>query len=194
VRKLVLSMFMSLDGYIAGRNGEFIPPDWSDDLERHWSGYALARAGHLLYGRVNFLFNKGFWEPADGDPNSPAASIAYAGTMNRLPKTVFSKTLDGDPGWNGTLVRDDLPDAVARLKAAGEGDLFMFGGADIAQIFVAQDLIDEYRLMVTPNLLGDGKRLFEPGFGRIDLELIESLRLDTGAVILHYRRSQSGRD
>jgi len=61
MRKLVLAMFTSLDGYVAGSKGEFIPPTWFDDLERDWSGYALARAGHLLYGRVNFLFNKGFW-------------------------------------------------------------------------------------------------------------------------------------
>src|SRR5882762_10247864 len=116
MRKLVLAMFTSLDGYIAGSKGEFIPPTWSDDLERDWSGYALARAGHLLYGRVNFLLNKGFWEPAASDPSSPAASIAHAGTMNKLPKTVFSTTLTGHPGWNATVVRDDLPAVVARLK------------------------------------------------------------------------------
>jgi len=65
--------------------------------------------------------------------SSPAASIAHAGTMNKLPKTVFSTTLPDDPGWNATVVRDDLPAVVARLKEKGEGDLFMFGGAGIAQ-------------------------------------------------------------
>lgn len=106
--KLVLSMFTSLDGYIEGPRGEFRSPAWSDDVERHWSGYALERAGHLLYGRTNFLFNKEFWSAAETDPTSPAAGIAFSGTMNRLPKTVFSTTLAGDPGWNATLVKDDL--------------------------------------------------------------------------------------
>src|SRR5690349_18399948 len=151
--KLVLSMFTSLDGYIEGLNGTFVPPAWSDDLARHWSGYALERAGHLLYGRVNFLFNKGFWTAAETDPKSPAAGIAYAGTMNRLPKTVFSRTLAGDPGWNATLVKDDVAGAVAKLKKAGERDLFSFGGAGLANSLVALDLVDEYRLMVTPTLL-----------------------------------------
>src|SRR3546814_9030483 len=82
--KLVLSMFTSLDGYIEKPGGVFAPPAWSDDLERHWSGHALERAGHLLYGRTNFLFNKGFWGAAETDPESPAAGIAYADTMNRL--------------------------------------------------------------------------------------------------------------
>lgn len=189
--KLVLSMFTSLDGYIEGPNGTFVPPAWSDDLGRHWSGYALERAGHLLYGRTNFLFNKGFWSAAETDPNSPAAGIAYAGTMNRLPKTVFSTTLTGDPGWNAALVKDDIAGAVAKLKAHGKGDLYSFGGAGLANSLVALDLVDEYRLMVTPALLGDGKLLFERGRPRLALTLIEAKPLDTGAVILHYRRDRA---
>ena len=188
--KLVLAMFTSIDGYIEGPGGEFVPPAWSDDLERHWSGYALERAGHLLYGRTNFLFNKGFWSAADTDPNSPAAGIAYAGTMNRLPKTVVSTTLTGDPGWNATLVKDDLAGAIRLLKATAPGDIYTFGGAGLANSLVALDLVDEYRLMVTPLLLGDGKRLFETGRPRIALTLIEAKPLDTGAVILHYRRDR----
>jgi dihydrofolate reductase len=188
--KLILSMFTSLDGYIEGPGGEFVPPAWSGDLERHWSGHALERAGHLLYGRVNFLFNKGFWSPAETDPASPAAQVPHAATMNRLPKTVVSTTLSGDPGWNGRLVKDDLAGAVSRLKAEVAGDLYCFGGAGIAGSLVALDLVDEYRLMVTPNLLGDGKRLFGPGLPRLPLTRIDVLPLDTGATILHYRRDR----
>ena len=189
--KLVLSMFMSLDGYIEGADGEFVPPAWSDDLEQHWSGYALARAAHLIYGRTNFLFNKAFWSAADTDPASPAASIAHAGTMNRLPKTVFSTTLAGDAGWNGTIARGYVGDVIGKLKAEAGGDLYSFGGAGIANSLVARDLVDEYRLMVTPVLLGEGKRLFEGGRPRLALTLIETRRLDTGAVVVHYRRDRS---
>lgn len=188
MRKLVLSMFMSLDGYVAGPRGEFIGPQWSDDLERYWSGYSLKRAGHLLYGRVNFLFNKGFWEPAATDPNSPAAKVPHAADMNRLPKTVVSRTLGGDPGWNGKLLEGDLGEAVAQLKQTAAGDIFSFGGAGLAQSLIARDLVDEYRLMITPDLFGDGLRLFAPGFERQNLKLIESRALDTGAVIVHYER------
>jgi dihydrofolate reductase len=184
-------MFTSLDGYIERPNGEFVPPAWSGDLERQWSGYALERAGHLLYGRTNFLFNKGFWSAADTDPKSPAAGIAYAGTMNRLPKTVFSTTLTGDPGWNAALVKDDIAAAVTKLKAQAKGDVYSFGGAGLANSLVALDLVDEYRLMVTPDLFGDGNRLFKSGRPRLALTLIESKQLDTGAVILHYRRDRA---
>jgi dihydrofolate reductase len=189
-RKLVLSMFTSVDGYIEGPKGEFVPPPWSDEVAHHWSGYALERAGHLLYGRVNFLFNKGFWSAAETDPTSPAAGISYAPTMNRLPKTVFSKTLSGDPGWNATLSSGDVAAAVDALKQGSGGDLYSFGGAGLANSLVRLDLVDEYRLMVAPILLGDGKRLFETGRPRLSVTLIETKRLDTGAVILHYRRDR----
>jgi dihydrofolate reductase len=187
--KLVLAMFMSVDGYIEGTEG-FVPPAWSDDLSQHWSGYGLARAGHLFYGRKNFFFSKDFWSAAETDPQSPAAGISYAGTMNRLPKTVFSRTLEGDPGWNATLVKEDLDGAIGKLKQEAKGDIYLFGGAGIANSVVALDLVDEYRLMVTPDLFGDGTRLFEKRRGRLPLTLLEAKPLDTGAVILHYRRDR----
>ncbi|HET8727606.1 MAG TPA: dihydrofolate reductase family protein, partial [Alphaproteobacteria bacterium] len=127
---------------------------------------------------------------AETDPDSPAAGIPHAATMNRLPKTVVSTTLSGDPGWNATVVKDDLAGAVSRLKAGATGDVYSFGGAGLANSLVALDLVDEYRLMVTPGLLGDGKRMFEGGLPRIALDLIEAKPLDTGAVILHYRRDR----
>jgi dihydrofolate reductase len=188
--KLVLAMFTSLDGYIERPNGEFVPPAWSDDLAKHWSGYGLERASHLIYGRTNFLFNKGFWSAADTDPSSPAAGISYAGTMNRLPKTVVSRTLSGDPGWNATLVKDDVAGAVAKLKATVKGDIYSFGGAGLANTLVRLDLPDEYRIMVTPEIFGDGKRLFDSGLPRLALELIDAKKMDTGAMILHYRRNR----
>jgi len=195
MRPLVLSQFMSLDGYTCAEDGTFLPPAWSDDVAEHWSHYALGRATHLVYGRVNFLFNKGFWEPAETDPTSIAANIPYAGTMNKLPKTVFSRTLKGDPGWNGTLAGPDLKAEIATLKQGPLGQeggaIFCFGGANLAQSLIAADVIDEYFFMVTPTLLGKGKRLFESGFNPIDLTLTRSKQLDTGAVILHYRRKSA---
>lgn len=190
MRKVVLSMFLSLDGYFAGPEGAFVPPDWSDDME-NWALEAMGQAGRFLYGRTNFVFNRDFWSAAKTDPQSPAAGVAYAPQMNAKPKTVFSTTLTGDPGWNGTIVRDDLPGAVAALKAMDEpGDLFMFGGAGIANSFIRLDLIDEYRLLVTPRLLGKGRRLFEGDAPDLALVLEEARPLDTGAVMLRYRRAR----
>jgi dihydrofolate reductase len=181
--KLVLAMFMSLDGYVAGPNGEFVPPPWSTEVGEAWANHNLKNAGHLIYGRANFEFNKAHW-------TSPAAARQpETEMMNRLPKTVVSRTLSGDPGWNAVLVADDLPAVVRGLKkSVTEGDIYSFGGAGLAENLIRQDLVDEYYLMVTPNLLGDGKRLFAAGIAKGELELIQARRLDIGSIILHYRR------
>jgi dihydrofolate reductase len=188
VAKLVLAIFTSIDGYIEKPGGVFAGPSWSADVERHWSARSLAEAAHLLYGRVNFAFNKAFWSPAASDPTSPAASVPHAGVMNALPKTVVSSTLTGDPGWNGRVAGPDLAAEVSRLKqTVVDGDIYCFGGAGIATSLFRLGLVDELRLMVTPVLFGAGKPLFADGRPPADAELIETLPLDTGAVILHWR-------
>jgi dihydrofolate reductase len=102
---------------------------------------------------------------------------------------VVSRSLSGDPGWNAKIVGGDLSAAVAGLKRSVTlGDIYSFGGAGLAESLMRQGLVDEYYLMVTPNLLGDGKRLFGAGIAKGELELIQARRLDVGSVILHYRR------
>lgn len=190
MRKLVLSMFMSLDGSITGPDGAFVGPDWSDDLDQHWSGYALGRAGRLVFGRVNFEFMKGFWGAAETDPASAASGMTETPIMNRLPKSVASTTLSGEIGWNGTLIEGDLSKAVEALKRLDEpGEIYCFGGAGMARSLVARDLPDEYHVMITPALMGGGRKLFADG-PMIGLELFECRRLDTGAVILRYARKR----
>ena len=181
--KLVLAMFVSLDGYISGPGGAFVPPPSSSEVGEAWANHNLRNAGHILYGRVNFEFNKAYW-------TSPAAAgQSETATMNRMPKTVVSRTLSGDPGWNAKVVKSDLRAAVSDLKGSVTGgDIYSFGGAGLAQSLMKEDLVDEYYLMVTPHLFGDGKRLFDEGLPDVSLELIQARTLDVGSVILHYRR------
>lgn len=189
---LVLTVFTSLDGYFVKPGGEFAPPPWSDEVEREWSRVALSRAKHLLYGRVNFLFNKGFWSAAETDPDSIAAGISYAPLMNALPKTVVSRTLTRDPGWNGRIAGPDLAAEVARLKReVTGGDIFAFGGSGLANSLLALDVVDEFWLMVTPELHGAGEPFFRPGRPAAQMTLIECRPLDVGSVILRYRRARS---
>ncbi len=185
MKKLVLSMFTSLDGYIEGPGG-FLSPPWSAQVGEAWARQNLADAGHLLYGRVNFAFNKSFW-------TSPAAADhPETATMNGLPKTVISRTLAGDPGWNGSLASGDLRGVVSDLKrSVTGGNIYSFGGAGLARSLIAEDLVDEYILMLTPNLWGGGKRLFDSGLPAIALELLGARTLDVGSVILRYRRARA---
>ena len=180
MRKLILSMFISLDGYIAGPGGEFIQPPWSDEVAREWSGWAGENGGHLLFGRVNFEQMRDFWTSDD------AKDLPETGFMNALPKTALSRTLSGDIGWNGRATAD-LAGEVARLKAEGGKDVLCFGGAGVSHALVAQDLADEYRLMIAPMLFGGGLSLFPEGVRR-DLELVESQTLDVGSLIVRYAK------
>lgn len=188
---LVVTIFTSLDGYFTKPGGTFAPPPWSDEVERAWSLAALSRAKHLLYGRVNFLFNKGFWSPAETDPTSVAAGISYAAQMNALPKTVVSRTLTGDPGWNGRIAGPDLAAEVTRLKAeVTDGDIYAFGGSLLANSLFKLDLVDEFRLMIAPELYGSGDRFFLDGRPEMAMTLEESVATDVGSVILRYRRKR----
>ncbi|MBR0648525.1 hypothetical protein GXW78_02530 [Roseomonas terrae] len=190
---LVFTVFTSLDSYIEKPGGVFAPPPWSDEVGEAWSNAALARAQHLIYGRVNFEFNKGFWSAAETDPNSIAAGIDYAPKMNALPKTVMSRTLTGDPGWNGRIAGPDIAAEVARLKRdVTGGDIFAFSGAGAAETLFGADLVDEFWLMITPQLFGDGKPLFREGRPESTMRLVECRPLDVGSVILRYRRASEG--
>lgn len=190
MRPLVLAMFVSLDGFIEGPSKQLVPPAWSDDLKQHWSDHNIDRAGALLYGRVVYEVMARHWQPAATDPANPQHEFAQR--MTRLPKFVLSKTLT-DPTWaNTTIVADNLADEIGKLKQQEGKDLMLFGGAAIAANLMKLNLIDEYRLMIVPVLLGGGTPLFSGGYDRSKLKLIESRTLDTGAIILSYRSEAAG--
>jgi dihydrofolate reductase len=129
-----------------------------------------------MFGRVTYELMAGHWPNAKGET---------ADFMNALPKYVFSRTLKNS-AWNNTrMFAGDVPGTVARLKQEGAKDLFLFGSADLAKSLIPHGLIDEFRIAVTPTLLGGGSPLFKPG-ERVKLKLIDSRALSTGAVILRY--------
>ena len=119
----------------------------------------------------------------------PNAEGEIADFMNTVPKVVCSTTMQ-HPGWrNVTLVRDDVPGAVAELKRAPGGPIFVFGSAMLTDTLLRHDLVDELRIGLNPVLLGEGHRFFRPGFSRRTMRLTEHHRFDSGLLVLHYRRS-----
>lgn len=177
--KLTLAMFVTLDGYIEGPNGTFQPPPYSADLQRKWIDENMQRAAMNFYGRACYEFMAGFW-------TSAAAPAEQAAKLAAQPKLVFSHSLQAASWANTRIVRDDIPGNVARLKREVDGEIMMFGGASIAGAFIDLDLFDEYRLMVTPIILGGGKRLFEGPHPRRQLELRDATTFDSGVVLLTY--------
>ena len=180
MRKVALAMFISLDGFIEGPNQELVPPAYSADLDRYWIKGNVEGAGLMMYGRVCYEGMVQFW-------TSPAAPQEEARQLAEVPKIVFSRSLQKASWKNSTIVRDDIADTVMKLKAEPGGDIVLIGGAGIANTFMKQGLIDEYRLLVSPIVLGAGTPLFQGGYARFNLTLADAKPFDTGAILLTYR-------
>jgi dihydrofolate reductase len=185
MRKVILMMSVSLDGFIEGPNREL---DWhmvDDELHRYFNEQ-LSTMGAFLTGRVTHELMAGFWPTADTDPSSTRPMVEFARIWRDMPKIVYSRTLDR-ADWNTTVVRDVVPEEVMELKAQPGGDLAL-GGADLAAAFMRHHLIDEYRLYVHPVVIGRGKPLFPASDTRIDLQLAETRTFGNGVVLLRYQR------
>lgn len=184
MRRLVLKMSMTLDGYVAGPGGEI---DWlmrtGDPDGKVWVGETLRQAGAHLVGRRTYSDWVGYW-PDSTDP--------LAGAMNTIPKIVFSRSGQLDPGaptapgWeNPRVLGPDLAADIEALKAEPGKDLLVQGGASFARSLVQLGLIDEYRLVVHPVVLGSGLALFE-GAEPFDLNLIDTTTFASGTQAFTY--------
>ena len=185
MRKIILMMSVSVDGFIEGPDREL---DWhmvDDELHSHFNEQ-LSAMGAFLNGRVTYELMAGFWPTADTDPSSTGPMVEFARIWRDMPKIVFSRTLER-ADWNTTVVRDLVPEEIQELKAEPGGDLAL-GGADLAAAFMRHDLIDEYRLYVHPIVIGQGKRLFRAADTRITLRLAETRTFGNGVVLLRYQR------
>jgi dihydrofolate reductase len=184
MRNLIYSMSVSLDGFIAGPDGEI---DWSapdEELHRFHNQQTRELGAHLCGRRLYEVMT--YWETADEDPSAPEHELEFARIWKALPKIVFSKTLANVEG-NARLVRDGVGEEVAKLKEQPGKDLAV-GGAGLASTLMRLGLIDEYRLFVRPVVLGGGTPYFPSLDERIDLELVETRTFGSRVVYVRYRR------
>jgi len=191
MRKIVVMMSVSVDGFMEGPNREI---DWhlvDEELHQHFND-ELATMGAFLDGRVTYELMAAYWPTADRDPASTAPEVEFARIWRDMPKLVFSTTLER-ADWNTTIVREVDPEAIAALKAQPGGDLAV-GGADLAAAFRRLDLVDEYRLYVHPVVLGKGKPLFAPEDTWTGLRLVGTGTFGSGVVLLRYQPTTPGRE
>ncbi len=190
MRKVVLLEHVSLDGFVAGPNGEM---DWirvnDEELWNYVAGLTAA-ADMALFGRVTYEMMEGYWPTAADAPGADRHAVDHAAWVNPATKLVFSRTLESVKWgtWdNAVLVKDDLPGEVRRLKQESGKNLLLIGSINLAQEFMRRGLIDEYHLNINPVILGAGRRLFEGLESKINLELVETLRIPSGVIAAHYR-------
>ena len=185
--KLIYSMSVSLDGYVApaDRSLDFVHVD--DELHEVFNEEARS-VGTMLYGRRMYELLVAYWPTGDQDPAATPAMRDFARIWRDKPKVVFSTTLD-QVGWNSRLVRGDAVEEVRHLKAQPDNDMDV-GGPTLAASLIAADLVDEYRMYVNPVVLGAGIPYFPPLERRLGLRLIDLRRFDGDVVYLRYKRSR----
>jgi dihydrofolate reductase len=177
-------MGVSLDGFIAGPDGTFNWAAPDEELHRFHNEQTRDLGVHLC-GR-GLYETMVYWETADADPSSPGAGPEFARIWRALPKIVFSTTLRTVEG-NTTLATGGVAEEVARLKAQPGKDLAV-GGAGLAATCVELDLIDEYRLFVSPVIVGGGTPFFPPRAEPLELELVEQRTFGGRTEYVRYRR------
>jgi dihydrofolate reductase len=179
MRRVVLQMSVTLDGYVAGPGGA---GDWGLPAEdpgvRAWKVAALRQTGTHIMGRVTYEQMAAYWPTAAGD---------YAEFMNRLPKVVFSTTLPAAEWASSRIARGDLAGEIAALKAEPGGDIMAHGGAAFVQALSRLGLIDAYHLIIHPVALGNGLPLFKDLASPLRLDLTEARRFPGGTVIHVYQ-------
>jgi dihydrofolate reductase len=187
VGRIVITEFVSLDGVVEAPGGgeDFKHGGWTFEIERGEEGnkfklHETMSSEALLLGRVTYEGFAKAW-PSRTD------EFGFADKFNNMPKYVVSSTLE-DPEWNNsTVLKGDVAEEVTKLKQEQDGDIVVHGSPQLVQTLVEHDLVDEYRLMVFPVVLGSGKRLFGDTADKKTLRLVDSKIVGDGVAILVYQ-------
>jgi dihydrofolate reductase len=188
MRELIVTEFVSLDGVMEAPGGEPGHPhsgwtiDYHDDEQMKYKLDETLEAGSLLLGRVTYEGFAEAWPPRGGE---------FADKMNSMPKHVVSSTLT-DPEWDNTTVIDgDVAAEVAKLKEGEGGPILIAGSRTLVHSLIPTGLIDEVRLMIFPVVVGSGARVWPDSPDKLELELADTRRYDSGVVVNVYRRAGS---
>jgi dihydrofolate reductase len=192
VRKVILQEFVTLDGLAAGPNGsvDFVPAATQGDRSFGQEQLELMNTvDTILLGRVTYRMFAGHWPSVTEGEEKP-----FADKLNSTPKIVFSRTLDRAPWgtWDeARIVKNNAADEVANLKQQSGKDMLIWGSISLAQSLINDGLIDEYRLVVCPVVLGNGRPLFGDQVASTNMKLLDAKTLDLGAVSLKYIQAKA---
>jgi dihydrofolate reductase len=179
MRKLKLQVQMTVDGFIAGPNGEmeWTARDWDNELKKYVGGITDL-VDCIILGRK---LAQGFIPYWASHPKEEGA-----GKFNSTKKVVFTKTLDQSEWDDTVLAKGDLVDEITNLKKQDGKDIIAYGGANFVSALIQHGLIDEFHLFINPTVIGNGMTIFKKLDGKQNLTLVKSTSFDCGIVILHY--------
>jgi dihydrofolate reductase len=189
MRKLVLFMHISLDGYVAGPEGEM---EWIS-VDNEMFGYAgrlTDGADVALYGRRTYEMMEAYWPTAADQPGATEHDITHSRWYNKVKKVVVSTTMSDDPAKGREVIAADIPGEIRKLKQLPGKDILMFGSPSVAYALMRSQLVDDYWFFVNPVLLGEGIPMFKDIKDRIGLRLKECKTFTSGVVGLHYEKER----
>jgi dihydrofolate reductase len=184
VSELIVTEFVTLDGVMEAPGGEPGHPhtgwvfDFMGEEQREYKFQEVLEAGAHLLGRVTYESFAGAWPEREGP---------FADKMNSMPKYVATTTLDELDWNNSTPIKDDVPGAVRTLKEHSGDPILVAGSRTLVHTLIEHDLVDEYRLMVIPVVLGSGARLFPESPDKLELEVVDTRTFETGVQVHTYR-------
>jgi dihydrofolate reductase len=188
MRNIITTMWVTLDGFVAGPNEEM---DWVgesyDEAMGKYEYDLVSAADTLLLGRVTYESFAGAWPKVPDNPQASKGEVEYAHKLNAMHKIVFSKTLDKVEWNNSRLEREIVPEEISKLKQEPGRDLVIYGSLSVVRALTRLGLIDEYQLLVHPVVLGEGKPLWSGIQDKVKLELVQTKTHPSGVVILYYR-------
>lgn len=192
MRKVIVSEWMTLNGVVQSPSGPGEDPSggfehggwhmpFADETFMKWVVGTVTSAGAYLFGRRTYEIFAAHW------PNASAEEQVLAVPLGTRPKYLASATLTEPLGWqNSTLLQGDVAQAVAALKREEGGDLLVVGSTELVRTLIEHDLVDEFRLIIDPVIVGGGKRLFDDDGALRRLRLVDSQVTGTGAIIATY--------
>lgn len=187
MRKIISFVHISLDGYIAGSNGEM---NWIkiDQELFDYVGKRISKGNTALYGRVTYQMMEAYWPTAADKPNATKHDIKHSKWYSKVHKVVLSTTLKEEALANTTVIGDDLSDTINEIKQGGVDDeeILIFGSPRATHALMHENLIDGYWLFVNPVILGEGIPLFKNTADKTKLKLLGSHQFSSGVVELNY--------
>ena len=183
MRKVIVFNRVTVDGFFAGPKGEI---DWFvQDPKVDKAAHASMHPDTLLLGRLTYQMFAGYWPHAAADPNAPEGARIMANELDQMNKVIFSRTMNNVDWINSRLVKSDVLKEVRGLKQGSGPDITIFGSGTIIQHLAREGLIDEYLLVITPVIQGEGKPLFG-SINKTNLKLLEARSFPSKKVLLHY--------
>ncbi len=185
MRKIISFMHISIDGYVAGPNGEMNWIKVDQEIFDH-VGKRISKGDTALYGRITYDMMQSYWPKAGDAPNASKHDVEHSKWYNNVHKVVLSKTMKDMELANTTIIKDNLVDRIHELKQMPGSEILLFGSPTATHSLIQQDLIDGYWLFVNPIILGQGIPLFADIKDKIKLNLLTTRPFTNGVTELNY--------